>query len=552
MAKTIYRDEVHHGYIDLSKKELRNAQIQNLGTAPSSPVTGQIYYDTGVNKLYWWNGSSWIDATGAAGAVLATLLDAKGDLIAASAADTPARLAVGTDGQILVAASGQATGLQWRDGAVTDIKGVTTDTLLGRDTAGTGAGELIGVGGGLEFTGAGAIRVAAFTGDVTKTAGGTALTIAADAVARSMMVNMAQATIMGRAAGAGTGDPTDLTPAQVKTLLAYAASEVSFTPADTITSTDVQTAIVEALTDARAYADSLANGFDVKASVRVATTAAGTLATSFENGDTIDGVTLATGNRILIKDQASGAENGIYIVNASGAPTRATDADTSAEVTAGMFTWVEEGTVNGDTGWLLTTNQAITLGTTALVFTQFSGLGQITAGSALTKTGNTLDVNVDGTTIEVSADALRIAASAAGSGLGGGGASALSVNVDGTTIEISTDTLRIAAAAAGAGLTGGGGSALAVGAGTGITVNANDVAVDTAVVVRKYAASITGGALTELITHNLGTRDVTVALINNSTPWDSVEVEWEATSTNTVTLRSPVNLPASYRVVVHG
>lgn len=552
MTKTILRDEIHQGYIDLNKNEIRNARFQNLGSAPGTPVTGQMYYDTGTNKLFWWNGSVWIDATGAAGAILASLLDTKGDLIAASANDTPAKLPAGTDGQILVAASGQATGLQWRDAAVTDLKGVTTDTLLGRDTAGTGAGELISVGGGVEFTGAGAIRVAAFTGDVTKTAGGTALSIAADAVLRSMMANMAQSTIMGRAAGAGTGDPTDLTPAQVKTLLAYLASEVAFTPADTITSTDVQTAIVEALTDARAYADSLANGFDVKASVRAATTVAGTLATSFENGDTIDGVVLATGNRILIKDQAAGAENGIYVVNASGAPTRATDADSNAEVTSGMFMWVEEGSTNGDTGWLLTNNGAITLGTTALVFTQFSGIGQVTAGSGLSKTGNTIDVNVDGTTLEVNADTLRIAASAAGNGLGGGGAAALFVNVDGTTLEISADSLRIAAAAAGNGLTGGGGSALAVGPGTGISVAADTVSVDTALVVRKFVASITGGALSEVITHNLGTRDVTVALINNATPWDSVDVEWEATSTNTVTLRSPINLPASYRVVIHG
>lgn len=556
MAKTIYRDEVHLGYVDLSKNELRNARVQNLGAAPASPVTGQLYYDTGTNKLFWWNGTSWIDATGAAGAILASLLDTKGDLIAASANDTPAKLPVGTDGQILVAASGQATGLLWRDAAVSDVKNVTTDTLLGRDTAGTGAGELIGVGGGLEFTGAAAIRIAAFTGDVTKAAGGTALTIAADAVQRSMMANMAQSTVMGRAAGAGTGDPTDLTPAQVKALLGIAGTDVSFTPADTISSTDVQSAIVEALTDARSYSDSLANGFDVKASVRVATTAnIAVLAGGAPS--TIEGVTLVANDRILVKDQTTGSQNGIYIVTtvgtgANGEWTRAADANTSAEVTAGMFTWVEEGTVNADTGWVLTTNNPITLGTTALVFTQFSGLGQITAGAALTKTGNTLDVNVDTTTIEINADTLRIAAAAAGAGLGGGGASALSVNVDGTTIEISSDTLRLAATAAGNGLTGGGGSALAVGAGTGIVSNANDVAIDTAVVVRKYVASITGGALTEVITHNLNTRDITVALVNNATPWDSVDVEWEATSVNTVTLRSPVNLPASYRVVVHG
>jgi hypothetical protein len=158
----------------------------------------------------------------------------------------------------------------------------------------------------------------------------------------------------------------------------------------------------------KSYVDSARAGLDVKQSVRVATTAAGTLATSFENGDTVDGVTLATGDRILIKDQAAGAENGIYTVNASGTPTRATDADSNTEVTAGMFVFVEEGTTNADTGWVLTNNGAITLGTTALTFSQFSGAGSFTDGAGLTRTGNSLAVNVDGSTIEISSDALRV------------------------------------------------------------------------------------------------------------------------------------------------
>jgi hypothetical protein len=158
----------------------------------------------------------------------------------------------------------------------------------------------------------------------------------------------------------------------------------------------------------KAYVDAMANGLDLKASVRVATTAAQTLATDFENGDTIDGVVLATGNRILIKNQASGATNGIYTVNASGPPTRAEDANISAEVTPGMFVFVEEGTVNSDSGWVLTTDGTITLDTTALTFTQFSGAGQITAGGGLTKTGNTLDVGGTTNRIVVNADSIDI------------------------------------------------------------------------------------------------------------------------------------------------
>lgn len=153
----------------------------------------------------------------------------------------------------------------------------------------------------------------------------------------------------------------------------------------------------------KAYVDAVSAGLDPKQSVRVATTAPITLS----GAQTIDGVSAIAGDRVLVKDQASGATNGIYVV-AAGAWSRATDADASSEVTGGLYVWVNEGTANGDSGWALTTNDAIVLGTTALTFTQVTGLGQITAGAALTKTANTLDVAVDNTTIEVSGDALRV------------------------------------------------------------------------------------------------------------------------------------------------
>ena len=159
----------------------------------------------------------------------------------------------------------------------------------------------------------------------------------------------------------------------------------------------------------KGYVDAARSGLDVKASVRVATTAAVLLASGLENGDVVDGVTLATGDRVLVKDQSTGSENGIYVVQASGAAVRATDADTSAEVTAGMFTFVSEGTVNADSGWVLTTNDTITLGTTALAFAQFSGAGQITAGDGLTKTGNTINVVGTAARITANADSIDIA-----------------------------------------------------------------------------------------------------------------------------------------------
>ena len=154
------------------------------------------------------------------------------------------------------------------------------------------------------------------------------------------------------------------------------------------------------------YVDAVKTGLDFKDSVTVASTAN---VDESSAPSAIDGVTLSSGDRVLLKDQTSGAENGIYVFNGSGnAMTRATDFDSSAEVTSGAFFFVEQGTVNGDNGFVLTTDGSITVGTTSLTFTQFSGAGQIVAGDALSKSGNTLNVNVDDQTIEVSGDALRI------------------------------------------------------------------------------------------------------------------------------------------------
>lgn len=124
----------------------------------------------------------------------------------------------------------------------------------------------------------------------------------------------------------------------------------------------------------KSYVDGAISGLSWKQRVRVATTGAGTLASSFENGDTVDGVVLATGDRILIKDQGSPAENGIYTVNASGAPTRASDADSGAEL-VNASVYVSEGTANADKQFVCTTNSPITLGSTSITFVVFSSGG---------------------------------------------------------------------------------------------------------------------------------------------------------------------------------
>lgn len=143
----------------------------------------------------------------------------------------------------------------------------------------------------------------------------------------------------------------------------------------------------------KAYVDTIKQGsIDIKDSVRVASTANIAIASALTNGSTIDGVTVATGNRVLLKDQTDASENGIYAVVASGAASRTVDANTSAIVTSGMYTYVSEGTAGNAIGFVLTTADPITLDTTNLTFTQFSSAGAIAAGTGMTKTSNTLDV----------------------------------------------------------------------------------------------------------------------------------------------------------------
>lgn len=139
------------------------------------------------------------------------------------------------------------------------------------------------------------------------------------------------------------------------------------------------------------YVDSLAEGLHVHASVVAATTANINLSTDVENGDTLDGVTLATGNRILVKNQSTASQNGIYVVAASGAPSRATDFDAPAEIDGGDFVYVTGGTVNDNTGWVQTETVG-TIGTDSILFTQFAGTGTVTAGTNISVSGNQVSV----------------------------------------------------------------------------------------------------------------------------------------------------------------
>lgn len=214
----------------------------------------------------------------------------------------------------------------------------------------------------------------------------------------------------------------------------------------------------------KGYVDAVKTGLDVKDSVRLATV--GNLVATYDNGtsglgatltnnDTqaalqLDGINATVGDRVLVKDQSTALQNGIYVVTDVGSIstnwvlTRATDFDNApgAEVSGGCFTFVEVGNTQADNGYVVTTNGAITIGTTSINWAQFSGAGQVVAGDGLTKDGNRLDVQV-GTGIAIVSDTVTLASSVAGDGLT---FNAGVLNVEGTAdrITVGSNSVDIA------------------------------------------------------------------------------------------------------------
>jgi hypothetical protein len=478
--------------IDLAKNELQNAVVQNLAADPSSPIAGQVYYNTSSNEMRIYNGTIF-EAIGLNG-------------VTADAAEL----------NILDGATLTTTELNYVDGVTSGIQGqldlkspLANPTFTGTVTLDTGVNLVF------EGTTANAFELTLTSGDPTADRVVTLPDLTTTLVGRDTTDTLTNKTITSpTVSGLYLSDLSIVVEGSTadgfETTLSFvdpSADRTIYVPdangtlarvenklhdfALATASVDLNNQKITNLTDPtnpqdaanKRYVDSAVVGIDWKPSVRLATTAAITLATGLENGDTLDGVVLVTGDRVLVKNQTDATENGLYVVAASGAPARTSDADTAAEITASFAVFVEEGTVNTDSGWTLTNNGAVTVGTTALSFTQFTGLGQITAGAGLTKTANTLDV------------------------IGG----------------------------------------------DGITVNADSVVIDRAVVVTKYATNVGDGTNTSYtITHSLATRDVIVSLFDNSSPYAEVMADVEHTTTNTITLLFSVAPTTNkYRVVVH-
>jgi len=260
----------------------------------------------------------------------------------------------------------------------------------------------------------------------------------------------------------------------------------------------------------KGYVDAARQGLDVKQSVRVATTDPINLASDLNAGDTIDGVTLVAGDRVLVKNQSTALENGIYVATSSGAASRSSDANGTAdtgELKPGTFTFVEEGTVNSDKGFIVSTNGTITIDSTAIAWTQFSGAGSFTSGDGLSKDGNTINVNVTANRTAITADAIDIASTYVGQS---------SITTLGTITTGVWNGTDVAVA------DGGSGASDAAGARTNLGIKtsagtATTSASTLARVAKQGCAASAAGVSTTAVTHLFNTSDVLVQVYEVST-----------------------------------
>jgi len=469
--------------IDLSKNELQNAAIQNLASAPAAPATGQIYFNTVDAALYIYNGTRWEVA---GNAILSGLLASRP---LANAVDV-GTIFYATDTYLFYYSDGST----W-----------TQTNAFGTVTAQTSYGASSGNGSATTYARADHTHGTPALGTSTPNA------------------------ISGAAGAAGSAsvpskeDHTHaFTPSTDLNMQGFKLGNLA-TPT---VSTDAAT---------KQYVDDVAQGLNIHAASYAATTA--NLNATYSNGTsgvgatltnagtqaafTTDGTTPSVNDRILVKNQTTTSQNGIYTLTTVGSGsvnwvlTRATDFDTAVEIAGGDFTFVDNGTLNANTGWV-NVDEVTTVGTDPIVFQQFSGAGTYTASNGVLLTGTNFTF-------------------APRSGYG------LQTGASGAEIKLATTS--------GLNLT----TDLAVGAGNGISVLTNTVAIDSAVVVSKYAANVGDGSATSYtITHNLNTRDVIVSVYEASGSYAEVVCDVAHATANTVTLAFSVAPTLNqYRVVIH-
>jgi len=263
-------------------------------------------------------------------------------------------------------------------------------------TGGTINGAVIGGSSAQAITGTNVTATVGFTGSLTGAVTGNTAGVHTGAVTGNVTGNLTGNVTGNVTAASGTSTFNNVT----------ISGSLDMDAGTSATITGLANPVNDSDAANKGYVDALAQGIDAKASVVVATTANITLSGT----QTIDGISVSVGDRVLVKDQSTQSGNGIYLCAAS-TWTRTTDANTWDELVA-AFTFVERGTTQANNGYISTITAGGTLGTTAVTFAQFSGAGQITAGDGLTKTGNTLNVGTASSSrIVVNSDNIDLATS---------------------------------------------------------------------------------------------------------------------------------------------